>query len=110
MTAITAILLDSVRQLRSKNLFWLVLAISTLIFVAYGSIGFTPNGLSIGFGIWEFENDFLREDTVYARIFLEGIFLTVIVPLWFTWGAIILALISTADIFPDFIAKGAIDL
>ena len=110
MTAITAILIDSVRQLRAKRLFWIVLAISALIFVAYGSIGFTPTGVSIGYGIWDFENEYVREGTIYSRLLLEGIFTSLIVPLWFTWGAIILALVSTADIFPDFLAKGSIDL
>lgn len=110
MTAITAILIDSVRQLRAKKLFWIVLGISAIIFIAYGSIGFNATGFSIGYGLWDFENEMIREGTPYARLMLEGIFSSLIVPIWFTWGAIILALISTADVFPDFLAKGSIDL
>ena len=39
-----------------------------------------------------------------------GIFSDFIVAVWLSWIAIILALISTCTIFPDFLAGGAIDL
>jgi len=110
MTPILAILNDSLRQLRSRKLFWFVLGISALIVIAYGSIGFNERGLSLGYGLFTFDNDIIRSGTPMARYFLEAIFSAFIIPIWLAWGAIILALISTADVFPDFLSDGAIDL
>lgn len=36
----TALLLDSLRMLRSRKLFWISLGISMLVMLAYASIGF----------------------------------------------------------------------
>jgi len=110
MRPILAILSDSVRQLRAKRLFWFVLAISFMIVVAYGSIGFDENGLTILYGWKHFDQPYLAKGTIPSRIFMEGIFSAIIVNFWLAWGAIILALVSTAGILPDFLAEGSIDL
>jgi hypothetical protein len=46
-----ALLLDSLRMLRSRKLFWISLGISALVVAAYASIGFGENGLSLLFGL-----------------------------------------------------------
>ena len=110
ITASLALLVDSVRELRAKKLFWFVLAISALIVIGYGSIGFNDQGVSIAYGIWTIESDELTADSPWSKVFLEGLFAYFIVSLWLAWGATILALVSTAGVFPDFLTGGAIDL
>ena len=110
MRPILAILSDSVRQLRAKRLFWFVLAISLLIVLAYGSIGFDENGPTILYGWKHIDQPLLAKGSVFSRVFMEGIFSAIIVNVWLAWGAIILALVSTAGILPDFLAEGSIDL
>lgn len=109
MTGIIALLNDSYRELRAKRLFWVVLAISGIIVVGFGSIGFHETGFSILYGLKSYDNDILR-DGPFAQIFMQQIFGDFLVKVWLTWGAVILAVISTAGIFPDFLSQGAIDL
>lgn len=110
MTAVLAILLDSYRELIAKKLFWFVLAISLLIVVSFGSIGFNERGISIGYGLYTIENDVLQAGSPLVGPFMDFAFAGVIVGVWLGWGAIILALVSTAEVFPNFLAGGAIDL
>jgi ABC-type transport system involved in multi-copper enzyme maturation permease subunit len=105
-----AILLDSWRLLMSRKLFWITLAINLLIVLVYGSIGFTPTGVSIGFGLWTIESDVYRLGAPIAKDLYTGILSAVIVSLWLSWVAVALGLVSTASIFPDFLADGAVDM
>jgi hypothetical protein len=52
----------------------------------------------------------LPQDIPMALVLYKWIFSYFVVGGWFTWVATILALISTASIFPEFVAGGAIDL
>jgi len=110
MTAVLAIIIDSYRELIAKKLFWFVLAISLLVVVAFGSIGFNDEGVSIGYGLYTIESPMLKAGSPWIRPFMDFAFASVIVTMWLAWGSIILALISTAEVFPNFLAGGAIDL
>jgi ABC-type transport system involved in multi-copper enzyme maturation permease subunit len=110
MRVFAALLLDAYRELNSRRLFWVVLALSGLFVLAYASIGFDARGMFIGFGLKHFESDLLTEGSPMARLLYRGIFATFIVPIWLAWIATILALVSTASIFPEFVAGGSIDL
>lgn len=105
-----ALLLDSLRLLRSRMLFWVSLGISLLVMLAYASIGFGERGLSIGFGLYEFEDPFFIAGSPLAKALYLGIFSTFVVGVWLTWAATILALVSTSSIFPDFLAAGSIEM
>jgi len=106
----TAMLRDAYRELNSKRLFWVVLALSGCTGLVYLSIGFNPEGMSLFFGLWQIDSEFIREGSPIARILYRSIFSSFIVTLWLAWIAVILALISTASIFPDFMQRGAIDI
>lgn len=110
MRPILAILMDSIRQLRAKRLFWVVLALSGMIVVGYGSIGFNERGPTLFYGLLSIDQPMLAEESVWTKIFMEGLFSAIIVNVWLAWGAMILALVSTAGILPDFLAGGSIDL
>src|SRR5262245_59366793 len=98
-----AIFLDSYRELNARRMFWIVLLLSALAVGSFATLGATNDGLTIlwfkvpGFGL-------------PPAIFYRQLFITIIIGFWLTWAATILALISTASIFPDFMAGGTIDL
>ena len=104
------ILWDSFRLLQAKKLFWIALGISMLVAVFYASIGFNSQGMTMFFGWKEFENPLLREGRPEAAAFYVLLFTDVILKFWLAWIAIALALLSTASIFPDFIAEGSIGI
>ncbi len=105
-----AMLIDSLRYLRSRYLFWIVLALSALVAVAlFATYSFTPDGIQI---LWfsPIDNEALAEGSMGKEIFLKGLFNSYFVKIWLGWGAMILALISTASLIPDFISDGAVEI
>ncbi len=105
-----AILVDSVRALRAKWLFWIVLGLSAIVVLLYGSIGFDEAGVTYFYGLGHIESPYFFDGSPFSSILLEVIFSIFIVNIWLAWGAMILALVSTAGILPDFLADGSIDL
>jgi len=110
VTAFLAMVLDAYRELNAKKLFWITLGLSGLVVLVFGSIGFDEQGMSMLFGITRVDSEYINSTTPWARALYVGIFSDFIVAIWMSWIAIILALISTCTIFPDFLAGGAIDL
>ncbi len=105
-----ALLIDAYRQLSAAKLFWVTVGISVLVVLAYGSVGFNKQGISILFGFWEIESEYLHEGSPWARGLYIGIFSSFLVKVWLAWIATVLALISTCSIFPEFVHGGSIEL
>ena len=105
-----ALLIDAYRQLSAAKLFWVTVGISVLVVLAYGSVGFNKQGISILFGFWEIESEYLHEGSPWARGLYIGIFSSFLVKVWLAWIATVLALISTCSIFPEFVHSGSIEL
>jgi ABC-type transport system involved in multi-copper enzyme maturation permease subunit len=108
MRAALAILWDSFRLLQARRLFWVALAISLLVALVYASIGFTDRGMSVLFGWKSFDNPVVQAGRPEAAAFYTMLFTDVIVRFWLAWFAVVLALLSTANIFPEFLAEGSI--
>ena len=108
MSQTLALLLDAYRDLNSRRMFWIVLILSTLVAASFAAIGLTPTGFEIF--KWKFSSYFFNSNVVSPGDFYKGIFLNWGIDLWLSSIAAALALISTASLFPDFIAAGAIDL
>lgn len=110
MTAIATLLIDSYRLLKARALFWITLGISGMVGLLYLSIGFDDSGMSLLFGLIHLDHSELRRGSAGSELLYLGIFTKLVVPIWITWIAIVLGLISTASIFPDFMADGSIEL
>jgi len=104
------ILLDSLRMLRASKLFWVSMWISLLVAIVYASVGFTPTGMSVGFGLWDFDVPVIREGSAESEVFYLLLFTDVIVRFWLGWFSLVLAIISTCSIFPHFLQAGSIEL
>jgi ABC-type transport system involved in multi-copper enzyme maturation permease subunit len=110
MIQIHAILLDSLRLLKSRSLFWLSLSLSVLAAVIlFGTYSFNDKGMRI---LWfsTIENASLAAGTAGSKQFLAYMFNSIYVYFWLSWGAIILAVLSTASILPEFLSSGSIEL
>jgi len=110
MRQVGLILLDSVRFLRSSSLFWIALGLSALTSILlFGLIDFEPEGWRV---LWfsTNESEILFEGSEAARSFVSWLFGGALMWWWLTWIAILVALISTASVMPEFLSSGAIDL
>jgi ABC-type transport system involved in multi-copper enzyme maturation permease subunit len=107
MRAFLTVLGDSMRLLRARALFWISLGISLLVALVYLSIGFDEKGVSFLFGAWHLEDSFLTKGSKGAEVFYLGIFSKAIIGIWLSWVAIVIALISCAPIYPEFLAEGS---
>ncbi len=110
MNTLGVLLLDSFRMLRSQKLFWIVLTLSGMVALGYASIGFDQKGISLFFGLWTIEHESLQLGTEESRELYLLIFTNTIVPHWLGLFAVVLALISCASIFPEFVREGSVDL
>ena len=110
MNTLGILLLDSFRVLRAQKLFWIVLLLSGMVALVYVSIGFNERGISLFFGLWTIEHGTLQLGTEESRELYLLIFTNTIVPYWLGLFAVVLALISCASIFPEFVREGAIEL
>ncbi|WP_200276245.1 hypothetical protein [Haloferula rosea] len=107
MSQFLAVFIDALRLLKAKALFWITLAISVLAAVLYFSIGFNEEGITLFFGVETWENEFIRAGSPLAEMFYLGIFSMVMVNIWLSWVAVILALVTCAPVFPSFMQEGS---
>lgn len=96
-----ALLWDAYRDLNARKLFWVTLILSAAVVGAFALVGVDDKGLSIVTA---------HIQTPQASVWYKVIFRQFVIGFWLTWAAAILALISTAGIFADFISGGSIDL
>lgn len=107
MSQTMAIFHDAYRGLKARKMFWVVLVISALVVAAFACLGITDGGIKVLF--WEINFGLTAKDMSPA-MFYKMMFTELGIKFWLSWVVTILALISTAGIFPAFIASGSIDL
>ena len=101
ITQTLALFLDAYRDLNSRKLVWITLILSGLCVGAFALLGVSDKGLTLLS---------LEFDVPMPRFVYNWIFSFFIIGIWLAWGAVLLALVSTAGIFPDLIAGGSIDV
>lgn len=110
MIQVITILMDSWRMLVARKLFWVSLWLSAFLGLLYLSISLVPEGVSFLFGWHVFENPIFTSETAEGEWFYINIFTSFINRYWLGSGALLLALISTVSIFPEFTKPGAIEV
>lgn len=101
-----AVFVSAYRELNARKLFWVALALNALIMGAVATVGLDDSGISI-FGYK------LPIPGITIKLFPDGqlyklIIATLGVSIWLAWLSTILALLSTASMFPD-LASGGVD-
>lgn len=104
------VLLDSIRMLRASKIFAIALAISLLLALVFVSIRIGQSSFSIFFGLLEFEFDLSLLGDEGGKMVYIYIFQNTFIDWWLAWFAILLALISTCQIFPRFMESGSIEI
>lgn len=99
---------DAYRELNSKRMFWVVMILSVVVVGAFAAVGLNERGISIL--IWTIPIDVLNTNVISPELFYKLMFTTLGIKIWLTWVATVLALVSTAGIFPDFVSGGSISL
>ena len=107
MTAFVAILVDTYRELSSKRLFWLSMVLSALVVLAFAMVGINEKGLSIL--TWTIELPLLNTTVLESGEFYKLAFYTLGVRIWLAWLACLLALVSSAGLFPELVASGTVE-
>jgi ABC-type transport system involved in multi-copper enzyme maturation permease subunit len=108
MTQTWAVFLEAYRNLNSKKLFWLVLILSGIVVAAFACVGINENGVKIA--IWQIDSNVLNIKQMAPDLFYKSMFVLIGIRIWLSLFATILAVISTAGIFPDLLTSGSIDL
>jgi hypothetical protein len=90
--------------MNARKMFWIVLVLSGVVMAGFATVGAGEKGLK--FLGW----DLFEEGRASGLVLYKMIFSKAVVGIYLTWIAAILALISTASIFPEFMTGGAIDL
>jgi ABC-type transport system involved in multi-copper enzyme maturation permease subunit len=108
MTQTLAIFHDAYRELNSKKLFWIVMAISALVIAVFASLGINQEGLM--FLRWTIPSIFNTNLMTPSVFYKEFLFAEWGIKIWLTWIATVLALVSTAGLIPEFISSGSIEL
>lgn len=103
------ILGDSLKLLRARKLFWIVVGISLFVGLLYASIGFNDQGMSFGFGLWKFDNPIVVKGSDGAEMFYLLLFTSFIVPHWLGFLAVLLALVTSCSVFPELMKEGSIE-
>ncbi len=102
-----ALFLDAYRELNAKKLFWVTLFLSGLVVAAFAAVGINERGWTVLH--WEVRS-WVNTSLVTKAFFYKMVFSQFAVAWWLNWLAVILALVSTAGMIPDFIAGGSVDL
>ncbi len=108
MSQTLTILNDGLRRLRARKIFWLAMVLTILVAASQATVGINEQGLT--FLGYQLDTPMLSTAQMSPEAFYKLMFTNVGLSVWLSWIATILALISTAGIFPDLMAGGTIDL
>ncbi len=103
-----AMVIDAYRELCARKLFWVSIGLSLLMVGSFAFVGINAQGLTI---LWfDLPLDNFNTSVLSRETFYEFVFSAFGISMWLTWAAAVLALITTADLFPSLIRSGSIEL
>ncbi|MFM7807351.1 MAG: ABC transporter permease, partial [Planctomycetota bacterium] len=102
-----AILVDTYRELASKRLFWLSVGLSLLVVLSFAAVGIDERGLVLL--TWTIDNPLLNTSVLSTGDFYKLTFYTLGVRVWLSWLACLLALVSSAGLFPELVSSGTVE-
>jgi hypothetical protein len=107
MMALVAILVDTYRELSSRRLFWLSMGLSALVVLVFAIVGIDEQGLVL-LG-WSVPIPLLNTGVLAPDEFYKLAFYTLGVRVWLAWLACLLALVSSAGLFPELVSSGTVE-
>ncbi|MCE9618349.1 MAG: ABC transporter permease [Planctomycetes bacterium] len=107
MTAFLAILVDGYRELVAKKLFMLSMILSLLVVAVFGVVGLNERGVTIFW--YTLELPIFNSNTFTTAEFYKIMFNNLGVKFWLGWLACLLALVSSAGMFPEMVSSGVVE-
>jgi ABC-type transport system involved in multi-copper enzyme maturation permease subunit len=102
-----ALVVDAYRELNARKMFWISMAITTLVIAVFAVFGYTSKGIEI---LWfEIEIPALAQNFLNREFFYKSLFQGLGLDIWLGWASTILAIVSTASLIPDFVSSGSIE-
>jgi ABC-type transport system involved in multi-copper enzyme maturation permease subunit len=108
MTQTLAIFYEAYRSLNAKKMFWVVLAISVIVAAVFFFASVNEDGYTVL--TWQINSPWTNTNVMSTATFYKQNFINWGIGFWLTWLASILALISTAGLFPDLLNSGSLNL
>lgn len=102
-----ALFVDAYRELNARKLFWVTLVLSALVVAVFAAIGVKDGRVMLLW--WTLDIPLVGPQAIPAN-FYKSMFVGFGIKFWLAWAAMILALVSSASIFPEFLGSGAIEL
>lgn len=103
----TAMMVDAYRELAAGRLFWITLLLSMICVGAFAMVGLNERGITV---LWyTIPIDAFNTNIISQTLFYKLIFMQLGIGIWLTWVATVLALVSTAGIFPSLLTGGQIE-
>jgi len=104
-----ALIVDSLRHTLDRKIFWVMLAISVVIAAAMACIGFDETGVTVFFK-WHFDDPAFQVGTAAQRSFATEILVYWLTDKYLGFVGVLVALVSTASIFPSVMESGTVDV
>lgn len=105
MRCFLAIVRDSLLALRHRRMFWLHLWLNVLVVLLYAGVACGEQGWSIGFGLKEMQDPWLRSGSPWEST-LHSWTLSRIMRFWVAGGGLFLALFATSALLPETLDRG----
>ncbi len=99
-----ALLVDAYRELNARKLFWIALVLNALVVAVIGALGIDEKGVTII--VWHLDIQGVTSALFPPEQFYHTLFASFGVGFWLAWISTILALLSTATIFPELVTGG----
>ncbi|MSR41185.1 MAG: hypothetical protein EXS10_04705 [Phycisphaerales bacterium] len=100
----SALFVDAYRELNARKLFWIALVLNALVVAVIGALGIDEKGVTVL--VWHLEMTGVNSAIFPPDQFYHTLFASFGVGFWLAWISTILALLSTATIFPELVTGG----
>lgn len=105
-----AIIVDGFREALDRKIFWVLIGLSTLIAITMVCIGLEQDRVTFFFGWLDVETDRFNPFSGLGRSNVVGAVVYFLLDMLLAWMGVMLMLVATAGVFPNFLRHGGIDV
>ncbi len=105
-----AIILDGFREALDRKIFWVLIGLSTMIALAMISISFEEDKITFFFGMADAETGRFNPLSALGRSNVVGLVVYFLLDALLAWVGIVLMVVATAGMFPNFLRHGGVDV
>ncbi len=110
MTQVWSLIWDSFRESIDRMMFWVMVVLTVVLAAAMACVSFDEKGVNILFGAWKIESESFSLSNPDFSSFVGTIVVKFIADYYLGLLGVIVALITTAGVFPSLMTSGTVDL